>query len=308
MDFGFTLRQLSYFVTAARTGSTAAAAQAEAISQSSMSSALSDLERGLGVQLMLRQRGKGLTLTRAGRALLPDARKLLRNAERLGLEARGRQGASAGRSVIGCFSAFAPLLVPRLVRYLGQRYPEIELDFVEGSHQDVRNALVTGETELALLSGVEDMTGLITDVLYTPVPHALLPADHRLATREQIALSELADDRFIYLDAHPSGLFYAEIFGSAEAMPIPRFTSSNVDHVRALVRFGLGYAVVVQRGRPVPERRSLSGVVAVPLVDAVSPQTIVLARVRGLHLTRLGQLVRQACLAELADPDGGRRR
>ena len=70
------LRQLEVFVATAREGSTRAAADRIARSQSAASSALADLESSVGVQLFDRL-GRRLVLNENGRALLPKAQALL---------------------------------------------------------------------------------------------------------------------------------------------------------------------------------------------------------------------------------------
>ncbi len=70
------LRQLEVFVATARAGSTRAAADRIARSQSAASSALADLEATLGVELFDRV-GRRLVLNENGRALLPKASSIL---------------------------------------------------------------------------------------------------------------------------------------------------------------------------------------------------------------------------------------
>ena len=70
----YTLKQLQYFVAAAETGSVKLAAQQIPISQPSVSSAISQLEREFDVQLFLRHHAQGLSLTAAGRRMLREAR------------------------------------------------------------------------------------------------------------------------------------------------------------------------------------------------------------------------------------------
>ena len=71
-----TLRQLQIFLAVAKSGSTTSASMTLALSQSAISSAISELERMLGLRLFDRS-GKRLVLNDAGRALLPRARALL---------------------------------------------------------------------------------------------------------------------------------------------------------------------------------------------------------------------------------------
>lgn len=77
-----TFRQLQIFVAVAQLGSTVAAAQAIALSQSAASGAINELERMLSTRLFDRI-GKKLVLNEHGRALLPQALALIDGAEGL---------------------------------------------------------------------------------------------------------------------------------------------------------------------------------------------------------------------------------
>ena len=112
---GFTLRQLHYFVATCEAGSIALAAEREYISASAVSAAIAHLEEALGVQLFVRQHAQGVVPTNQGRALLAEARALLRQAddlERLGTELAG---VLAGRLRVGCLVTLAATVVPRVL-------------------------------------------------------------------------------------------------------------------------------------------------------------------------------------------------
>jgi DNA-binding transcriptional LysR family regulator len=85
----FSLIQLKYFLSVATCGSFAAAALAENISPSAIASAATTLERSLGMQLLIRQRSKGVELTANGSWLEREARRLLDSAEILSARATG---------------------------------------------------------------------------------------------------------------------------------------------------------------------------------------------------------------------------
>ena len=70
------LRQLQIFVAVAQSGSTSAASEAIALSQSATSAAVNELERMLSLQLFDRA-GRRLLLNDNGRALLPRALRML---------------------------------------------------------------------------------------------------------------------------------------------------------------------------------------------------------------------------------------
>ncbi|GGJ60308.1 helix-turn-helix domain-containing protein [Streptomyces brasiliensis] len=74
----FSLRQLHVFVAIAETGAISRAAERLLVSQSSVSLALTELERTLRTTLCVRRRAHGVQLTPAGEAVLTHARLLLR--------------------------------------------------------------------------------------------------------------------------------------------------------------------------------------------------------------------------------------
>jgi len=77
-----TFRQLQIFVAVAQLGSTVAAAQAIALSQSATSGAINELERMLSTRLFARI-GKKLVMNEHGRAPLPQALALIDGADGL---------------------------------------------------------------------------------------------------------------------------------------------------------------------------------------------------------------------------------
>src|SRR2546428_14095972 len=97
-----TLRQLACFVAVVEEGSITRAARGLGLAQPSLSQQLRALEDELGGALVERT-SRGIAVTPAGRALLPEARAALRAAERGGPGPRGAPGAAprAPRSAAG---------------------------------------------------------------------------------------------------------------------------------------------------------------------------------------------------------------
>ena len=284
MAIDFTLRQLMYFVAAADAGTTQAAADTVFVSQSTMSAALADLESTLHAQLFVRRKGKGLSLTESGRSLLPLARRLLAEATDLQAVARDLQAEMRGPLIVGCFEIIAPSLLPRLLQGFLEEYPSIEIDFIEGSHAEMIDALMSGRIEVAILLDGLEQSQLDRAVLAVPTPHILVSSDHRLADADSVALAEIQDEPLIFVDAEPSQEFTMRSFRLAGATPNIRFRSRNIAHMQALVRRGLGYALVVQGSRT--GGLAGHGVSAVPLRDDIPSDAIVIAHPAGVRLTR----------------------
>ena len=281
----FTLRQLRYFVAAAATGTTQAAAAEMYVSQSAMSSAIAELEASLGTQLFVRRRGKGLGLTDTGRSLLPMARELLADADDLRAVAQHLQGDLEGALTIACFDVLAPSLLPRLLRGFSERYPMVELDFIDGNRQELATALETGRAEVAIMFEAAVTPAMTSAVAARPEPHLLVPAGHRLASPEPVSLHEVADEPLLLMDAEPGREFVLQSLRSIGVTPKVRFRSRSMSVIRALVARGFGYALVIQGSR-LDGRVAPDGVVAVPVTDLIAPDVIVIARPSGAQLTR----------------------
>ncbi|WP_324651318.1 LysR substrate-binding domain-containing protein [Georgenia sp. H159] len=295
MRTGVTLRQLAYFIAVAETGTTAAAAERHYMSQSAISAALTDLERTLQVQVLIRRRGKGVELTGAGREILADARHLLTAAEELERKASGLQQSLSGSLVVGCFATIAPQVMPRLLAGFADLHPEVDVDFLEEGQPELHAALLEGRLELAVLYDHDTPDGIVGEVLYAPRAHVLLPSGHRLADAASVSLRQLAGEPFVLLEAHPSQLFVRETFAAAGVEPAVRFRSRSFEHIRALVHRGLGYTVLAEREGGDPHRWG-PALKSVLVADPVPPQTIMLARAAGARMTRRAQAFRDLCL------------
>jgi DNA-binding transcriptional LysR family regulator len=106
-----TLRQLQIFVAIAQCGSTTAAAEKVALSQSAISASVGELERSLNVRLFDRV-GKRLMLNDHGRAMLPQAMSLIDGAEKL---EQSYLNEAPSELVIGASLTIGNYLLPRLL-------------------------------------------------------------------------------------------------------------------------------------------------------------------------------------------------
>lgn len=291
----FTLKQLSYFVGAAEAGTTSAAAEKFYMNQSSMSAALTELEATLGVQLFIRRRGKGLELTNTGRALLPEARRLVRAAEEFGGRAGNLQDRLSGRLVVGCFDTIAPAVLPALLRRFRENHPDVEVDFLEGGQADLQNALFDGRIELSIMYDYDLPPGLERVVVNEPKPHILVPQGHPVASFADVSVREVAEEPFIMISTSPARQLIMQTFAAAGVRPNVRFNSSNFDHIRSLVQQGMGYAMISQSIGATPAHWTRD-VVAIPISDPVPPHYVVIASVHQARLTRRARAFREFCL------------
>jgi DNA-binding transcriptional LysR family regulator len=144
-----TLRQLGVFVAVARAGSTRAAADRVARSQSAASSALAELEATLGVKLFDRV-GRRLQLNAQGRALLPRAVNLLEQAAEIGqLFGVADQGALR---VAASFTV-GEYLLPPLIAGWKRAHPGTRLRLDIANTRAVLDAVAALEVDVGFIEG-----------------------------------------------------------------------------------------------------------------------------------------------------------
>jgi DNA-binding transcriptional LysR family regulator len=189
---GNRLKQLRAFCYAVKFGTVARAAEALFLSPSSVSLQLSALEKELGTRLLERTRPR-LALTSEGQMLYDIARPLVEGIESLDQQFRAqRQNLDQGAVNIAAGASTIQYLLPPLVRDYRERFPDVRLQLSN----------VTGKDGLALLRSdqvdfaVGSMLDVPHDVSYEPVhwfdPMLILPLDHPLAAKADIALEDLS--------------------------------------------------------------------------------------------------------------------
>src|SRR5437667_3841547 len=105
------LRQLQYFLTIADEGSFTRAAEQLLVAQPSLSQQIKALEHELGGPL-LEPLSKGVRLTAAGKAFLPEARAAVTHADRARRNARSALGLQAGELEVATVTSVAYGLLP----------------------------------------------------------------------------------------------------------------------------------------------------------------------------------------------------
>lgn len=287
-DASFTLVQLRYFAVAAELGSMTGAARELMVSQSAISTAVAQLEKELGVQLLLRHHARGLTLTAAGVEFHRELRSYLVHTAELAEIARSAGEALVGDLTVGCFTTLGPFELPRLLAACERDHPDIRISVIEEEHAVLKQALRAGRCELALMYGYD----LDDDIDHVQVgvaaPYVLVAKDHRLAKRKKVALKELAEDPMVLLDLPHSGDYLEHLVESAGFHPEVRHRTAGFETVRAMVANGHGWSVLNQRPA---SNRTYDGaeVVTLEIKDKLEPVEVVLASMRGVRLTRRAQ-------------------
>lgn len=240
------LRHLRYFIAIAEEGSLLTASQRRLnTSQPSLSRQIRDLESEIGVKLLERQ-ARGVTLTDAGRVFLDHARLALSQVE-AAIDG-ARRTAQPQRPVLsmGFMVGLEVMWLPHLLRMLREEEPEIEVTLFSQSSPELALALTRRKLDVAFLRPEKQSLGLTFKLLAKEPLIAVLPADHRLASRKKIRPQDLA--REIYVSsARTSPVLHAVIQDYASKAGItlkPKYEGENISSAMSLVASTGGVTLV----------------------------------------------------------------
>jgi DNA-binding transcriptional LysR family regulator len=269
-----TLRQLQYYVSVIDHGSVTAAAISCHISQAAASMAVGQLEKSVGADLLIRTRSKKVVPTPAGITFAAHARAILERVAEASDAVAESLVEMRGPLRIGCSHTLSPRLMPGLVDHFTSNHPMVDVGFREGSpailQEDVRN----GRLDVALVYEQQADDDLKSALIAHVRLHVVLSARHELAARASIHLSELAHEPAILLDVPPTAERLTAVIQAAGLEPRIRWTSSNMETIRAMVARGLGYSFM--NSPPATGTTHDGGeVVFIPLADRTGENAIV---------------------------------
>lgn len=145
------LQQLETFFWTVRLGSFSAAADKLFTTQSTVSLRIRELERSLGVELFDRSARKAV-LTPKGRELMEYATRLIDLSNEM-VHRVASPDALAGTVRLGVAEVVSVSWLPRLIKAISARYPQLHLEIEEALTGDLMAGLYQGDIELVLAPG-----------------------------------------------------------------------------------------------------------------------------------------------------------
>ena len=293
------IQQLRYFLAVAEVRHFTHAAADLRVAQATLSKQLGALERDLGAPLFSRARGN-ITLTPAGEALLPLARRILADVDTARREVQDLTGLRRGRVRIGATpSLLGSLLADALARF-HQSFPGIELSVVQGGSRDLVGDLAHGELDFALIvlplqegDPALETQPLLREELMIAAP----PSDPPPRREGKVHITDLrARPLVMFRQGYDLRDATLGAWRQAGVEPVFAIEGGEMDAVLRFVEAGLGLAVVpsvVLPGRP--------GVAGFPMASPGLHRTVALARRKDVRATRAAQEFRETLLRHIRD-------
>lgn len=192
------IRWLEAFVAVAEELHFGRAAERLHMAQSPLSQVIRRLEREVGTPLFTRST-RSVALTGSGTALLPYAYRTLRTLGNALDAARSAEGEPTGSLSLGFSGVHNHLTLPKLTSGMRRRFPMIDLKLKGGVRTfDGSRMVANGELDASFVGilGPADPPLQVREMSRQHVG-VVVPADHRLAHRGSIHVSELRNEPFI---------------------------------------------------------------------------------------------------------------
>lgn len=229
------------FVKTVECGSFTKAAELLNYSQSGISRMIGDLEREWKVTILERGRS-GVRLTSEGVRLLPYAKRVCAEYEKLQAEVDEINGLKSGLIRIGTFSSVATHWLPNIIREFQKEYPNIDYELLLGDYAEIEEWISEGRVDCGFVRLPVQME-LETMFLEQDRLLVILPREHPLAAREEIPVSALSGEPFMLLEKGAKA-DVSEIFERSGISPKVHFTTWDDYAIMSMAESGLGVSIL----------------------------------------------------------------
>lgn len=236
---------LRYFVTLARMRHYTKAAEQLCITQPSLSHAISEMEKELGVPLF-EKNGRRTTLTRFGEEFLVCAEHTLDTLDS-GVASIQRHARGEGLIRLGLLRPLGVNYVPRLASGFLKENPGLDLHFTfhSGVTRELLDGLSGRKYDLIFCSQPPETSGFISVPVKKQELVLITPENHPLAARRTIDLAETLDWPYIFFEKS-SGIraVIDRMFEETDGQPEIAYETEEDEVIAGLVTQGFGIAVV----------------------------------------------------------------
>ena len=255
-------------------------------SQPGVSKAILELEAELGIDIFARHGKRLKRVTEPGQQVLKSIDLILRevtNLKRIGEEYALQD---AGTLSIATTHLQARYFLPPALAQLRQRYPRVQVLMHQGLPDEVTRMLLDDVAEVGLAT---EAPSVHSDLITLPChewQHVLIvPAGHRLAQEEPIALAQLATHSLaLYQQGMAGRARIDQAFANAGLKPAVTLEALDSDVIKTGVRLGLGVGIVAEQC--MQDEPPKSDLVARPLGHLFGANHTHLAFKRGVYLRR----------------------
>lgn len=249
------MRQVEAFRAVMMSGGITAAAAMLNISQPSVSRLIADLERAVGFRLFDR-RGARVHPTAQAQALFEAVRRSYTGLDLLDQAARRIRAHPVGTVRIAALAAIAMSILPAVIQRFRILYPDIKITVESLGQRAIEERVFLGQADLGIGVDIPPREGIRATMIARAEYVCVLPAGHKLAEREKLAVSDLAGEEFIG-PMHEADALWNGIDVALELAGIPvsrRLETQHSQILYAFVEAGLGVSIAEPFSAPLFNR------------------------------------------------------
>lgn len=283
------MQQVKYFLALSRALNFTRAADAANVSQPALTRAIQQLEHEFGGPLFHRERGN-THLSELGRTVLPYFEAISSQVQAARDHAMRIKRMDVAALRIAAMSTVGPALLCDLLMKFKGDHPTAEFDVTGGSSEDVLTALRSGDADVALMAGTDDLDlHCHTITLSEERLVAVVSPSHPFARENVVCVDDLDGQAYIHLSHCPIFESMAQLLSAREVCLKKVLSAGRDDWVQEMVRAGMGFAIMPESSVTDPR------LVIRRLIEPETVRTVVLATARGRpHSPAVGAFVRAA--------------
>ena len=241
MDF----EDLRVFTIVAEQGSFSLAAQKLFVTQPAVSKRIAALEQTLDHSLFDRL-GKRVSLTEAGRALLPQALNILKDVNETTRAIRELSGEVSGSLKVATSHHIGLHHLPPVLRTFAATHPDVNLLFEFLDSEKAYEKVTNGDVELAIVTlGPKLEPPLVKQILWHDPLVFVVGKHHPLANQSTITLKRLSQEAAILPDLNTfTGRLVKSCFDNHELELKLNMATNYLETIRMMVSVGLGWSLL----------------------------------------------------------------
>ena len=245
------LNQVRYFQAVVRYGSFTEAAEECHISQSAISQQIKSLEQELGVQL-LERKNRTFTLTSAGEHFYKKSLVLVADFDRLVQDTVRIARKDQAELRIGYLKSYSSQVIQRAVAAFSEKYSDVTVHIISGSHEDLYNALRSGQADIVMNDQRRAFSDEYVNCSLTYRDCFIeIAARNPIAALESVTPEDLKNTPCILIASkgqqRTEQTYYREIFGFQGDF----LFADNMDEARVMVVQNNGFMPIDDGGSPI---------------------------------------------------------
>lgn len=231
------------FVKTVEYGSFTKAAEILNYSQSGISRMINDLEKEWKIILLERNKN-GVKLSSDGMKLLPFAKSVVSDYEKLQMQVDELNSLQSGFIRIGTFSSVATHWLPNIINKFQEVYPNIDYELLLGDYTEIEEWILEGRVDCGFLR-LPTHADFETIFLEQDKLMAIIPEKHPLNKYDKVPIKTLCDEPFMLLEKGAKAEV-SEIFEKYNLTPKIHFTTWDDYAIMSMVESGLGISILPQ--------------------------------------------------------------